>query len=43
MDKGVVETPKKKSRRRFLQAHLELLYEGRKMLHLKSVNLKDVD
>jgi hypothetical protein len=42
VDKDVVETPKKKRRFRLLQAHLECLYEGRKTLHLKNVNLKDV-
>jgi hypothetical protein len=42
MNKGVVETPKKKRRRTLLQANLEFLYEGRKILHLKNVNQKDV-
>jgi len=42
MDKRVVEAPKINRSRRLLQAHLELLCEGRKILHLKNVNLKDV-
>jgi len=42
MDKCVVEIPKKDRTRRLLQAHMHFLYEGRKTLHLKNVNLKDV-